>query len=874
MARYEILKNAVADVIKTNGNNEITGALLQQSLLAMINSLAAGYLYVSNATPSTNPGTPDQNVLYVTGVSGTYPNFGNIVVEVGEFVFLKYNGTWHKDVLGVATTEQLQQLTTAISNFETSVQQQLSAQDQDIAAFKAAIREQIADYEPIIINGNVTNAPDQEDITTDSNDLLKFANRGTLYGRGYFILRRNKTFAEQVTLANTVYEIRYDFDLGGATVTIPANCELHFCGGSVSNGSIVYNKTRLSGNVRMLAEFSPTNYFNTGGYLVNNDIYASWFGVVGGGTVDSSDAVQRAIDHTNNNMINLHIDDNNILLSKTINIHPLINARPYAIIGHTKDNPIFRVVNSNFTGECVFDIDNNLGSCRLSNICINFAGGEKTINGFEIKRTRNSVFQSISTYSANIGLHIVSCSYGSFRDCRFDSGNVGVSFDGSFNSVQFDWLHCGGNSLYGITSVAEKSPTNIIISGFIGEANMYHLYLNTGVFVFNNPYLADASLTPVVNKGASLTINGVGNGVGIGGAGSVEYNPHDNSVEINDIEIDGGETSLNNVFASDSGSPVGQLAIKNSNIIRHKSGLLYLNNLRQTLEVAKFSNNLIKTDNESLIRKAQCAENFALDGSNFEMGINYNLYKSHSNKYSITAEPTISYVQKTYGGGNIMRLTLPICESKRYGIVIPLRFPAWMIGKYCMASVRFRFNETETNAEMIANGHKVLTDSALHHKSWVNAEQANAEISAVGLSKKYASSNAWYGYTLPFVNCMEGTTTSTICTVDSQITTIRYPLKVHTVDDFLVLLFSAGTLATFTEDLVIDIEEIAVFSPEFANVMVAYKNSNEKFAFTTAQRPTFNIPAAADGFTMFDSTLKKTIRFDGTNWLDESGTIV
>ena len=81
MANYATLRAAIQNVIKTNGNNEITGALLQQSLLAMVNSLGAGYEYVGIATPSTNPGTPDNNVFYIAGTSGTYSNFGAITLE-------------------------------------------------------------------------------------------------------------------------------------------------------------------------------------------------------------------------------------------------------------------------------------------------------------------------------------------------------------------------------------------------------------------------------------------------------------------------------------------------------------------------------------------------------------------------------------------------------------------------------------------------------------------------------------------------------------------------------------------------------------------------------------------------------------------------
>lgn len=110
MANYATLKAAIQQVIKTNGNNEITGALLQQSLLTMINSLGVGYQYSGIATPSTNPGTPDQNVFYIASTAGTYSNFGGIVLADGEIAILKYNGAWVKDSTGAASLEMVNQL--------------------------------------------------------------------------------------------------------------------------------------------------------------------------------------------------------------------------------------------------------------------------------------------------------------------------------------------------------------------------------------------------------------------------------------------------------------------------------------------------------------------------------------------------------------------------------------------------------------------------------------------------------------------------------------------------------------------------------------------------------------------------------------------
>ena len=116
---------------------------------------------------------------------------------------------------------------------------QTAAADHSAATWDhQAIVDMIDLYEPITIYGDVTNAPDEEDITSDENDLLKFKDRGVIYGMGYCILRRNKTFAEQVTKTNTIYEIRYDFDLDGETVSLPEGCVFKFVGGQVSNGSL------------------------------------------------------------------------------------------------------------------------------------------------------------------------------------------------------------------------------------------------------------------------------------------------------------------------------------------------------------------------------------------------------------------------------------------------------------------------------------------------------------------------------------------------------------------------------------------------------------------------------------------------------------
>lgn len=111
MGNYEELKQAVADVIKSNGNQEITGEILQNALLTIISTIGDNSTFAGVAKTDTNPGTPDQNVFYLATKAGIYANFGGIEIAEGEAVILSNRtGNWTKSTLGFATQQQLTEL--------------------------------------------------------------------------------------------------------------------------------------------------------------------------------------------------------------------------------------------------------------------------------------------------------------------------------------------------------------------------------------------------------------------------------------------------------------------------------------------------------------------------------------------------------------------------------------------------------------------------------------------------------------------------------------------------------------------------------------------------------------------------------------------
>lgn len=101
MADFNNLKTAIAEVIRQNGNEEITGDVLQYVLLEMVSALGSGYRFLGVATPHTEPQEPDGGAFYIGG-AGEYENFGQgVEVADGSLVLFRWNGAWDSQVIAV-----------------------------------------------------------------------------------------------------------------------------------------------------------------------------------------------------------------------------------------------------------------------------------------------------------------------------------------------------------------------------------------------------------------------------------------------------------------------------------------------------------------------------------------------------------------------------------------------------------------------------------------------------------------------------------------------------------------------------------------------------------------------------------------------------
>jgi len=95
MAKYATLKAAVEAAIKTNGQQQITGQVLQTQLVNMITSLGKYFQSFGGlATPAGSFSAGDESVTFLAVEAGTYTNFGGAVLDGKTLHILAYDGDW------------------------------------------------------------------------------------------------------------------------------------------------------------------------------------------------------------------------------------------------------------------------------------------------------------------------------------------------------------------------------------------------------------------------------------------------------------------------------------------------------------------------------------------------------------------------------------------------------------------------------------------------------------------------------------------------------------------------------------------------------------------------------------------------------------
>ena len=210
--------------------------------------------------------------------------------------------------------------------------------------------------------------------------LIRFG-RDTIY-----IIR-----AIMVNQPNTIYEIRYDFDLNGETLEMPEGCTLKFEGGSLRNGTL-------------------------SGVLDQAYIDASKF------QFDIQDLVNYCIKY----QMNLYFPAGEYVLDKTINVgqSASVFSRKYISIYGDGDNTIIRCKNG------FIDIA-RYGMLKICNLRIESISDGDDV-GIHIKNSMYFSFENVKIYNFNIGIYLENAvHYTKWIHCEIVSNkHNGIAFKG------------------------------------------------------------------------------------------------------------------------------------------------------------------------------------------------------------------------------------------------------------------------------------------------------------------------------------------------------------------------------------------------------------------------------------------------------------
>lgn len=307
---------------------------------------------------------------------------------------------------------------------------------------------------------NVTNYPDDEDITSVDN-MLKFKDREVdatkFQSKGYVILRKNLRLIngvikniltqDMINQPNTIYEIRYDFDLNEETIQMNEGCTLKFEGGSLNNGILKCDNTIINN-----ANFVVLNNCSFSGNILSEYVRPEWFGAIGNGIADDSNAIISSI----NSGCDVLLTDNSIYgFSAFENVFNLNGQKLYS-----KKKATFRYLNNwidynnpNTAYKWIFKFIGN--SFEINNIRFDL-GKEEWVSRVEVS---NEVYMNARKHSlSNViirksshfkvcncdfigGIHSLDilneCSYFNVDSCAFSKNTADSLYvtDGSHNGI-------------------------------------------------------------------------------------------------------------------------------------------------------------------------------------------------------------------------------------------------------------------------------------------------------------------------------------------------------------------------------------------------------------------------------------------------------
>lgn len=263
---------------------------------------------------------------------------------------------------------------------------------------------------------------------------------------------------------NTIYEIRYDFDLYGAEIVIPEDCVLKFEGGSFKNGTLVGKNTSINASNTCIVQD-----IDLLGTINNSEFNTYWFGITPE-TFGINKIINKAISSIALIGGNLIFDSKDYYCNSTIWLKSRVG-----IIGRTV--PSYYYTSKNTTTRFIFTPDNKgntfywafdsdvfdkstnqrivynkfhttlAGNTKYSNSSYNLQNLEiytvdKIFGGIRLITAYHSIIRDIHITGCKVGMYLTSSWGGIYTKLIFNTLIHGIVLGAEVTTECFDTIQC------------------------------------------------------------------------------------------------------------------------------------------------------------------------------------------------------------------------------------------------------------------------------------------------------------------------------------------------------------------------------------------------------------------------------------------------
>ena len=254
---------------------------------------------------------------------------------------------------------------------------------------------------------------------------------------------RNILTPTMMNQPNTIYVIRYDFDLNGQTIQVQDNCTLMFHGGKLKNGTIKGNNTQI--------EAVPSLIFNnitfSGRWRIYN-YFPEWFI---SDFSDCTDGIQQAI-----NFASINNGGKIVFQSRQYNVKSIHTGIKTNLIGSGIGATIIKQIEG--TNKSLIDLPvssagilidgmtlkgNNEAGCHGISKAEKSSGGENheyiysEVTSYDKQIAfRWSTFRNLAIYNFDKGIHLANFFLDAYIEkCSIGYCNIGIHFDCTDSSI-------------------------------------------------------------------------------------------------------------------------------------------------------------------------------------------------------------------------------------------------------------------------------------------------------------------------------------------------------------------------------------------------------------------------------------------------------